>query len=83
MNVQLGAESCRIAVYQKRTGLYLDLFVNDAAVVVGALCRDRTFLIRNAYLGFTGDLVFVDSQGISDPDYTGLGTRYALLWGHA
>lgn len=83
LNVQLSLQACRIAVYQKRTGLYLDLFVNDVPIVVGVLCRDRTFLIRNAYLGFTGDLLFVDAQGASDPDYTGLGSRFALLWGYA
>ncbi|MGA3882104.1 hypothetical protein ACPCYY_19985, partial [Bacillus pumilus] len=56
LNVQLGLQSCRIAVYHKRTGLYLDLFVVDVPIVTGVLCRDRTFLLRNAYLGFAGDL---------------------------
>lgn len=78
----LGTQQCRIAVYQKRTGLFLDLFVNDKAVALGILCRDRVWLIRDAYFGFTGDLAFIDTQGVADPDYTGLAGRYQLVWGN-
>lgn len=77
----LGAQQCRIAVYQKRTGLFLDLFVNDQAIALGILCRDRVWLIRDAYFGFSGDLAFIDTQGVADPDYTGLADRYQLVWG--
>lgn len=79
--VQLGNQTCRLKVYQKMTGLYLDLDVDNVRVVSGALCRDRVWIVRDGYLGFTGDLAFVDGQGTSDPDYTGLADRYALLWG--
>jgi hypothetical protein len=33
-----------------------------------------------AYLGFSGDLVFVDTLGDQDPTYDGLGARYALIY---
>ena len=79
--VQLGAQSCRLHVYQKLTGLYLDLDVDSVRVVSGALCRDRVWIVRDGYLGFTGDLAFVDGQGASDPDYTGLASRFQLVWG--
>lgn len=79
--VLLGTQQCRTAVYQKRTGLFLDLFVNDRAVALGVICRDRVWLIRDPYLGFVGDLAFVDLQGASDPDYTGLANRFQLVWG--
>ena len=82
VSVQLGDQGCRINVYQKRTGLYLDLYADGAAIGTGILCLDRVWLIRDAYLGFTGDLAFVDTQGTSDPDYTGLADRFTLLWGH-
>lgn len=78
--VTLGAQPCRIDVYQKSTGLYLDLYVADRPVVVGVLCRDRNVVVIDAYRGFTGDLTFYDTQGTSDPFYTGLGTRYQLVW---
>ena len=80
--VQLGGQSCVIRVYQKSTGLYLDLLVGAVPIVTGALCRDRVWIVRDGYLGFTGDLAFVDTQGEADPFYTGLADRFQLLWGH-
>lgn len=80
LSIQLGGKSCRVALYQKRTGLYADLSVNDRVVLCGVLCRDRTRLVRGEHFGFPGDLSFIDTQGTSDPEHTGLGTRYRLAW---
>jgi hypothetical protein len=80
--VQLGAQSCIIQVYQKATGLYFDLLVGTKPIVLGALCRDRVWIIRDGYLGFDGDVAFIDTQGVDDPFYTGLVDRYQLVWGH-
>lgn len=62
------------------TGLFLDLYINNAVVRTATICRDRVKLIRDAYLGFVGDLEFMDTQGLQDPDYTGLGARYQLVY---
>lgn len=78
--VHLGGQDCRVAVYQKRTGLYLDVYLGTTPIAVGVLARDRTFCIRGVYQGFSGDLAFIDTQGAEDPDYAGIGTRYFLLW---
>lgn len=78
--VALGEQQCRIDIVQRQTGLFLDLYVNDAAIVLGVLCLDANFLVADQYVGFSGDLIFVDLQGSDDPDYTGLGGRYALYW---
>lgn len=78
--VQLGTQSCRIDVRQRRTGLFFDLYVQDQPIVQGVKCLDRVRLVRNAYLGFTGELFFADTQGTSDPVYTGLGGRFILVW---
>jgi hypothetical protein len=31
-------------------------------------------------VGFIGDLIFIDTQGTSDPNYTGLGSRFLLAY---
>lgn len=80
MSVQLGGQLCRINVYQKATGLYLDLYVSDVLIIGGVICESLNPLVRSIYLGFAGDLYFWDSQGNSDPDYTGLDQRFLLLW---
>ena len=80
LNVLLAGQNCQIKVYQKTTGVYLDLAINDAPVKSGVLCRDRVLLVRHIYLGFIGDLAFFDTQGTSDPTYDGLGGRYQLVY---
>ncbi|CAG9259677.1 hypothetical protein WT27_23625 [Burkholderia territorii] len=79
-SVLLAGQNCQISVYQKTTGMYLDLSVNNAPIKSGIACRDRVLLIRHAYLGFVGDLTFFDTQGVADPEYTGLGTRWQLVY---
>lgn len=60
--------------------LYLDLLLNDAPVVLGVLCLQGVLLVRDAYLGFIGDLAFFDLQGTVNPFGDGLGTRFYLAF---
>lgn len=78
--VQLGGQSCRVNVRQRRTGLFVDLIVQDAPVALGVKAIDRRYLIRAPYKGFAGDLFFVDTQGRENPQFDGLGTRWQLAW---
>lgn len=80
LSVMLGGQNCQIEVYQKTTGVYLDLYINNAPIITTVLCRDRVRLIRQPYFGFIGDLTFADTQGANDPDYTGLGGRFELVY---
>jgi hypothetical protein len=74
----LDQQSCEISVYQKSTGVYLDLTVEGVVVATGILCRDRVRIIR--YGGLSGDLMFSDTQGTSDPQHTGMGSRWLLVY---
>ncbi len=76
----LGGQNCQIKLYQKSTGVFIDVSMNNVPLVSGVLCRDRVKLIRQAYLGFGGDLFFADTEGFSDPNYTGFGARYRLVY---
>lgn len=80
LSVQLGGQSCRIGVRQRRTGLFVDLYVQDTPIALGMKAIDRKFLVRAAYRGFEGDIFFVDTQGENDPSYEGLGSRWQLAW---
>ena len=65
--------------------LFMDLYVTDAnnntsLVIGGVICQDRNRIVRNTYFNFNGDLAFVDSQGVSDPLPSGLGTRWLLTY---
>ncbi|EOH6202493.1 hypothetical protein [Citrobacter sp. 50677481] len=37
-------------------------------------------MVRYRYLGFSGDLVFLDNAGQLDPSYEGLGGRFVLYY---
>lgn len=82
MQVNLANQICNIDLYQKDSGLFIDLYFQgqDAPVVAGVICENLNRIVRDAYLGFTGDFVFIDSQGTSDPTFDGLGTRFSLAY---
>ena len=80
VSVVLDGQSCRVNVYQKKLALYFDLLKNGVPVITCRICRDQTKLVRHAYLGFSGELLFFDKQGLNDPDYTGLADRYLLAF---
>lgn len=80
LSVQLGEQACDISIYQKSTGLFLDLSVAGVPVLTAKLCLNGVGLVQYAYLGFVGQLAFVDTQGSDDPTYDGLGARFILVY---
>jgi hypothetical protein len=80
VQVMLGGQACTIAVYSKGGSLFADITVAGVALRTAQLCLNGVLLVRFTYFGFVGDLVFVDLQGDTDPLYTGLGTRYVLVY---
>lgn len=73
LKITLGGQSCQVNVYQRKGALFLDLLVNNAPILNGTICENLNRLVRSVYLGFSGDLAFIDNQGATDPVYTGLG----------
>lgn len=80
LSILLGGQNCQINVYTKAGSLYLDLYVDNVLIVGGVACQNLNRVVRSTYLGFIGDLGFIDNQGSSDPAYEGLGTRYSLAY---
>ena len=78
VQVQLGAQSCQLNVYQQTFMLAMDVYVNGELIIGGVICQNLNRIVRSLYLGFDGDFAFFDTQGSSDPVYTGLGSRYLL-----
>lgn len=82
--VTLARQAAQVALRQNGGALYFDLRVGDAYIVRTRICRDRQRLLLDAqYRGFVGDFAFIDTQGESDPEYTGLGdvsARYQLIY---
>jgi hypothetical protein len=93
VNVTLANQVCQINIYQKQytdsanptspnliTSLFCDLYINNTLIIGGVICQNLNKIVRDLYLGFIGDIVFFDTQGVNDPSSPGLGTRYVLLY---
>lgn len=78
--VVLAGQSCQLNVYQTPYGLFMDVYVNDQPIKVGTICQNLNRIVRRLYLGFIGDFIFADTQGTSDPSYSGLGSRFILVY---
>lgn len=73
-------QSVVINLYTKPRGLFADFVSNGTTMVTGVLCLNGVPLIPTDYLGFSGNFIFIDTQGTSDPEYTGLGDRFQLIY---
>lgn len=80
LTVSLNNQTCQIEIYQKLSGLYCNLYVSNVLIIGGVICENLNRIVRSLYLGFQGDLIFNDTQGSDDPYYTGLGTRFLLVY---
>ncbi len=83
VGVVLASQNCRITVKQRRTGVYLDLYVDDRLLVGGVICQVNNRIVRSEYTGFVGNLAFIDTQMDAEVDlvsHDGIGTRFFLIY---
>ena len=80
----LNGQAVSLNINQLAVGVFADISLNGSPtpILVGVPCRNLILMVRSLYLGFIGDLCFVDQAGVQDPDYTGFGTdpRYVLTY---
>lgn len=73
-----------LSIYQLRYGMYMNVTVSGVLEIAAVVCQNLNRIIRSSYLnadaGFAGDFAFNDLQGVNNPYYTGLGTRYQLIY---
>ncbi len=80
-NVTLGGQQVQLAIYQTDYGLFMDVSVAGTPVANGVICENLNPVVRAAYTGFLGELVWFDSSGAgTDPIYTGIGAQYQLIY---
>ena len=84
LSIVLAGQNCDISLTTLSTGLYFDLTADGVVIARTMVCRNLArLLLDRGYRGFVGDFVFVDSQGADDPEYTGLGARWLLVYNDA
>lgn len=80
LQVSLSNQACSIELTQFQYGLFMNVSVSGTLIIGGVICQNLNRIVRDTYLGFDGDFAFYDTQGTSDPIYTGLGSRWLLLY---
>lgn len=80
VSVSLAGQQCIIRLIQRESAIYMDLTVNGNPIMQGVPCLYGNKMVRYSYLGFVGDLVFLDNVGQQDPVWDGLGSRYLLYY---
>lgn len=80
LGIMLNGQPCEINIVQKTTGLFASLYLVNKPVVTTRLVRHGVGIVRQSYFGFVGDLVILDTQGETDPNYKELGSRYQLYY---
>jgi hypothetical protein len=89
----LNSQSVSIAIYQlgfpPMADLYADIQSNGTPIINCRKCRAFSgaateaapfMLLDSQYWGFQGDLLFLDTEGDEDPQYSGLGSRWQLVY---
>lgn len=81
LSVTLARQNVQLALRQFEDSIYIDVSVSTKSIARTRVCRDRQrILLDVGYLGFIGDLAFVDTRGAADPQYFGLGSRFQLFY---
>ena len=60
--------------------LYCDMALEQQAICRGCPCLDGVCMPLYDYLGLAGKLLFVDMEGDADPHWSGLGSRWRLIY---
>ena len=80
LQVQLSGQAVELHVYQSTFAMFVDVYSGVNLVKGGQIAQNLNRIVRQAYHGFSGDMVFLDTQGNQDPLYWGLGDRWQLLY---
>lgn len=85
LQVVLEGQNCSLRLYTRSLSdgvetLFCDLSIDQDPVFYGCPCLDGLPMPLYAWLGMTGQLVFIDMGGDEAPHWSGLGSRWKLLY---
>lgn len=80
LDIVLSEQFVSLVLQTRQDNLFIDVYLDGVAIVRGRICRDRQKIVNEEYRGFSGELFFMDTAGGSDPIYSGIGSRYLLIY---
>jgi hypothetical protein len=81
LSAVVDGKNCQITLYKKTTGMFFDLTIDNVPIVQTRSVQDRRPLVLGAYKGVGGEFVMIDTQGTDNPQPSGLGSRWQLVYG--
>ena len=75
-----GQYQVQILIQQKRQGLFVDVNLDGVDIVTSVIALNETPIISREYLGFPGNLLFIDLNGKDDPVYNQFNDRFNLIY---
>jgi hypothetical protein len=77
----LDGQNCQISIYLRGTKIFVDLNSDGVNRCLACLAHNAVALDScNSWDGFLGNLYFIDTQGLDDPEYKGFNTRWYLVY---
>ena len=58
-----------LPTYENVNPVFVDLYVNDTLVIGGVIALNANLIVRDAYLGFLGDIAICDTSGAGGDPY--------------
>jgi hypothetical protein len=80
LQTQVNNQAVTLSISQSLYGLFMTVSLGTTVIIASVICQNLNRIVRDVYLGFSGDFIFVDTQGTSSPVYTGLGSRWQLVY---
>lgn len=80
LQVVLEDQDVELSILQRGNNVYADITVNGVVLRQGVLCIDRVPLLQPGTTEFSGNLVFIDLWGTSNPQWQEYESRFVLLY---
>lgn len=76
----LNKQNLKISIYDKGGNLFVDVNSGGVQIITSVMVRNADPIVCINYSGFVGNMIFLDIDGFNHPEYSGLGSRYRLIY---
>ena len=80
VSAALDGQNVTLFLIQRDGSLFVDIWLNGVIIGASVIAHNAVALVARDYAGFSGNLMFFDTQGKDDPLYSGLGSRWQLVY---
>lgn len=79
---ELDGKVCEFEIVSRYGYTFMNLTVDDEVQFKGIICQNRNNILQYKCYKLNGELMFIDTQGNSNPEAEGFGERFFLVYVH-